>query len=649
MNKGQLIKLAESGDRDAKYQLGNLAEDAGQMDEAKKWFHEAAAAGSPAAMNAIGLLAHTEGDLERARNWYEKAANNGYSMALNNLGTISEDPKEARKWFEAGVKAGNSLAMFNLGLIFQESGEEKQSSDLFLASAKLGDSNSMVQLGLIAEEVDNLQEARKWYLRAVELENSQAMYNLGLLEQNLGDIAEAKKLYERALEAGNLWPLNNLARIAEVEGDMIRAVSLYRDAAENGDATAMTNLGILEEESGNLSEAIKWYEQAAALDYLDAMFQLGKIASSSGDADQARTWWGKAGALGHEGSIDALSDQQSDNLDADDEDYDEDYDENYEIWSRYKKYALGTKKSKSDLKRSDFEYYELFEKLSKLELLDIWIEWTRAFDFQREVTKRHEKIGDQFDYLHSDEDTGEEFEDDERLSIDSKYLPNDVTEDYLFNIESGDCSISAKKPRIDTTELDEEDENRSDYYLSSRIDCLEHKSSKECYESKCLAAAITAGSGLGDGVYQTAAYTGKDGQIESVLAFFYWFNESDEYLSELVNSVSGVGFLRNHIPIVIGEIHSAGELTFGDSVAWAMSEDMNDLESYKRVTFQVPSDDYLIIGWINADSLDLDYNRTFVLGAYRGSLKKYFLNLAEAYPVMKDFKKIFAEKGFIDL
>jgi hypothetical protein len=38
--------------------LKHFSEDG--MDEAKKWFHEAAAAGSPAAMNAIGLLAHTE-------------------------------------------------------------------------------------------------------------------------------------------------------------------------------------------------------------------------------------------------------------------------------------------------------------------------------------------------------------------------------------------------------------------------------------------------------------------------------------------------------------------------------------------------------------------------------------------------------------
>lgn len=343
---------------------------------------------------------------------------------------------------------------------------------------------------------------------------------------------------------------------------------------------------------------------------------------------------------------DLKSNQQSDDFDSDDEEIDEYYDENYEIWTRYKKYALGDKKSKAELKRSDSEYYELFEKLSKLDLLNIWIEWTRDFDFQREVTQRHEEMGNQFDYLHGDE-TGEEFESNERLSIDSKYLPENMKEDYMFNIESGYCSISARKPRTDSIDIDEDDENSSDYnyYLSSRIDCLEHKSSKECYKSSCLAAAITVGAGLGDGVYQTAAYTGQDGQIASVLAFFYWISESDFYYNDLFNSAAGVGFLRNHIPVILGHIKCEGELTFGDSAAWATSDGMNDLDQYEQVSFQVPSDDYLIIGWLNADNLDLELNRTFVLGAYRGSLKEYFLKLAEAYPVMKNFKKINAEQG----
>jgi len=65
MNVEKLLKLAKSGDIDAKYQLGRLAEDAGQIDEAKKWFHEAAAGGSPAAMNAIDSLLLLAGDAEK--------------------------------------------------------------------------------------------------------------------------------------------------------------------------------------------------------------------------------------------------------------------------------------------------------------------------------------------------------------------------------------------------------------------------------------------------------------------------------------------------------------------------------------------------------------------------------------------------------
>ena len=177
---------------------------------------------------------------------------------------------------------------------------------------------------------------------------------------------------------------------------------------------------------------------------------------------------------------------------------------------------------------------------------------------------------------------------------------------------------------------------------------MEHNSSKECYKSNCLAAAVTVGAGLGDGVYQTAAYTGQDGQIESVLAFFYWISESDYNSNDLFNSAAGVGFLKNHIPVILGHLKCEGELTFGDSAAWATSDDMNDLDQYQQVSFQVPSDDYLIIGWLNADNLDPDFNRTFVLGAYRGSLKEYFLKLAEAYPVIKNFKKINAEQGLLD-
>ena len=475
-----------------------------------------------------------------------------------------------------------------------------------------------------------------------------------------GQFQEGCEIFMDLTEYGHLPSIEQLVYIFLGQKEFDVAQSYLDCAKDPSDPLVLYLKARLLEEREGIDAAVNSFKSAAEAGSPNAISLMFRWAIQDRDIERAEDCLEKlkrhTDFLAHPGQSETFEDlqqeldelksnQQSEDMNADDENYDE----NYEIWTRYKKYALGDKKSKAELKRNDSDYYELFEKLAKLDLLDIWIEWTRSFDFQREVTKRHQEIGDQFDYLHRDE-TGEEFESQERLRIDDIFLPDNENEEYKFNIESGYCSISAMKPRIESIDVDEEDEKSSDfdYYLTSRVDCLEHKSRKDCYKSNCLAAAVTVSSGLGDGVYQTAAYTGQDGQIESVLAFFYWISESDFDANDLFNSWNGVGFLRNHIPIILGQIKSEGELTFGDSKAWATSDEMNDLEQFQQVSFQVPRDDYLIIGWLNADNLELEFNRTFVLGAYRGSLKEYFLKLADAYPVMRNFKKINAEKGQID-
>jgi hypothetical protein len=488
-------------------------------------------------------------------------------------------------------------------------------------------------------------------------------FQAGIDLWNQGKSQEGAEIWMDLAELGHLESIEQLVYIFFDQKDFDFVETLISFAKDPNEPIILYLKARKIEESVDFEESIKSFEFAVKSGSADACRRLFNAAIYNLDIVQAEIYLEKLrnhpayfanpyvsvtfDDLNQE-LVELKLNQQPDDFDSDEEDIDDDFDENFEIWTRYEKYALGDKKSKAELKRSDEEYYELFENLSKLDLLDIWIEWTRSFDFQREVTKRHEEIGDQFDYLHRDDETGEEFDSEERLAIDHKFLPRNVASEFLFNIESGDCSISARKPRSETVEIDESEDERSGYYLYSRIDCLEHMSSKECFNSKCSAAAITVGSGLGDGVYQTATYIGQDGQIESAIALFYWFSEDDDYLSSLLLSGSGIGFLENHIPIILGEIRCEGELTFGDSAAWATSENDNDLEDFMRVSFQVPADDYLIIGWLNADRLESDYNRTFILGAYRGSLKKYFLNLAEAYPAIKNFEKIFAERGHID-
>ena len=647
MNKGQLIKLAESGDRDAKYQLGNLAEDAGQIDEAKKWYHEAAASGSPAAMNAIGLLAHTAGDLERARNWYEKAANNGYSMALNNLGTISEDPKEARKWFEAGVKAGNSLAMYNLGLILQQSGDEKRSFDLFVTSAKLGDSNAMVQLGILAEEVDNLQEARKWYLRAVELESNRAMCHLGILDHDSGDISGAKKWYEAALEVGNLWPLNNLARIAEAEGDMIKATSLYKKAADNGDATAMTTLGIFAEEAGNIDEAIRWYEEAATHDYGDAIFQLGNIASSSGDSTQARTWWAKGAALGHERSIEALGQNEQDQTNTDSVGDSDEQDEveldgcQREEWIEViETFVSGGDDELQEIQDTYPRTFEAFVNLREYGLFEIWAEWSANLDFGR---GEDEAIRDLLSVEVLYDENGNEIDLDserQRLSVQKEYLPSSDDDRYVFNIEGGVCAISGKAPQLSVVKHQEETESKL-LVDTSGIKCQFHETPDECYNNKCEASLITIGSGLGDGYYRAVAFDNLLGDIECVMTYFSYNWEHVESKLIFGEGTIGtkddgtlIGNLENHIPIYLGEIKSDGSLNFGDQWAWS---EAGRGEDFKIVSISVPADEYLVLGWIEALSLDPNGVRVFTVGLYRNEMRAYYLNLMEEFPVMKTF------------
>ena len=648
MNKGQLIKLAASGDIDAKYQLGRLAEEDGQIDEAKKWFHEAAAGGSPAAMNAIGLLAHTAGDLVRARNWYEKAANNGYSMALNNLGTISEDPEEARKWLEAGVKAGNSLAMFNLGLILQESGEEKQASDLFLASAELGDSNAMVQLGLMAEEENNLQDARNWYLRAVDLDSNRAMCHLGILDHNAGDINSAKKWYEDALKVGNFWPLNNLARIAEAEGDMAKANSLYKQAAENGDPTAMTNLGIFAEEAGNIDEATKWYEEAATHDYGDAIFQLGNIASSSGDSTQARTWWEKGAALGHEQSIEALEKMAQNQMNTDAEGVSDDQDDlelsgcQREEWVEVlEAFVNGSEEEVEEIQESYPRSYAAFVNLREYGLFELWAEWGSNLDFGR---GEDESIRDFLSVEVLYDENGNELDLDserQRLSIQEKYLPSSGDDRYVFNIEGGVCAISGRAPQL-FSESDVETESKILRDVSG-IDCQLHETSDDCYNNQCEASLISISSGFGDGVYRVAAFNNSSGDIECVLAYFFHPIDWEHVESKLIFGKSTIGTksngtlignLEDHIPIYLGEIKSDGSLNFGDRWAWSKAGRGND---FKIASIAVPADEYLALGWMEALSWTLESTKVFVVGLYRGEMKQYYLNLMDEFPVMKTF------------
>ena len=102
---------AKGGHRDAMIKLGVICEQAGDLDQARQLYEQAANAGSTIAMFNLGLL-QEQGDPTVARGWYEKAAKAGDADAMFNLGRILErdDPEAARAWWKRAAAAGQPEA-----------------------------------------------------------------------------------------------------------------------------------------------------------------------------------------------------------------------------------------------------------------------------------------------------------------------------------------------------------------------------------------------------------------------------------------------------------------------------------------------------------------------------------------------------------
>jgi TPR repeat protein len=150
---GHWLPLAEGGDADAQYNLGNLY-DRG--------------------------LGRAEDDAAAAE-WYRRAAGQGVVEAMVNLGLIHElgragvarDPAEAARWYEEAGAAGNALAQYKLGEMYSTGTGVPQ----------------------------DFERAAEWYERAVRQNLAAAMYRLGTLYAMGQGVAQdaglASELYER--------------------------------------------------------------------------------------------------------------------------------------------------------------------------------------------------------------------------------------------------------------------------------------------------------------------------------------------------------------------------------------------------------------------------------------------------------------------
>lgn len=209
-NIDELKTLAEQGDSDAQYELGEFYENEKNISEACKWFEIAAEQNHTDSQFKLGFFCRWgdedfPSDIEKGRFWLTQAAEQGHSKAQFHLGNLCNEEQrfdEAAKWFEKSARRNEERAMFRFALL-NEAG-------LF--------------------QGHNVRTAVEYYIKLSETpyNNRDAMVNLGVLycngEKIERDAAKGKKLIERCkpfreLEAYDCYRIGALYCTGEINPD----------------------------------------------------------------------------------------------------------------------------------------------------------------------------------------------------------------------------------------------------------------------------------------------------------------------------------------------------------------------------------------------------------------------------------------------
>jgi len=163
----ELKRLAESGNAEAQYEMGNWHSENGpkpDLPRSVEWLRKAAAQNHAKAQFLLGH-AYAKGkgvpkNENEAKAWYEKAAQQGEPMAQHSLGlllhptskTSVQNHAESFKWFQKAAAGGYADAQFMLGIEYE--------------------------FGVIVPK--DAAKAREWYEKAATQGNEQAKKKLGL-------------------------------------------------------------------------------------------------------------------------------------------------------------------------------------------------------------------------------------------------------------------------------------------------------------------------------------------------------------------------------------------------------------------------------------------------------------------------------------
>ncbi len=280
----------------------------------------------------IGLLANNTPNIEQAIRYFKQASDKGHSGAQNSVATLylnglygmidgKPDYQQAKKYFDLAVEQENIEGINGLATLYRSGKLDGETStpnytkaiELYQKMIDLGDARGYVNLASMYLNGESFEKDHKKAIEILEeaykLKNTTAMRVLaqiyGSAELNPAkkqDIAKAVKLYKEAVALEDSEAMVMLAYLyanglygkKDDKPDYITAVELYQQAARRNNPVAFTNLGnlfyngVLQEEGKSSTETAKQYWQRAAqmgdLSAKENLDNLAKMAAKNNTA-----------------------------------------------------------------------------------------------------------------------------------------------------------------------------------------------------------------------------------------------------------------------------------------------------------------------------------------------------------------------------
>lgn len=297
-----LLGMAEAGDAEAMYLLGDLYEEKGDDANTDKWMllaYENGSATAKSMAKSIFVIAEENAEADDAH-WTCLYTLAGWLATgkMSHGWPCEKNVLKAVELYEKVFAAGQLSAAIDIANLYgdEDSGvkDDKKKFEWCLKAAKKGHSGAQFSVGacyLIGEGVEKDDaKAVEWFYKAAKQGNELGMHELGnCFRYGHGvskDLEQAVVWYAKAAKAGNLESMVRLGDLmtepdSEVK-DVEKGVEWLAKAAEAGNAEAQLMLGMLYLDLDDLGTVerdmiagLDWLKKAAAQENGNAEFLLG--------------------------------------------------------------------------------------------------------------------------------------------------------------------------------------------------------------------------------------------------------------------------------------------------------------------------------------------------------------------------------------